>query len=174
LIVVVALAVSPWHASVMAQLASFSHGAAEGGQIKTDRSEIFIFESSAHAQLADSALTVQLQPGDSDLFVFEFDAECSVGGPGDYLSVQARVNGALGPPFGTSFFQPQGGATDLRPCVGAASHTISKSWVIRLSNTTSASQTYTFSIWVRVVGNVNIPPGLAVLDNRIVRYTRYN
>jgi hypothetical protein len=173
-VVVVALALSPWHASaVMAQEAVYyGHGAAEGGQVRISRAEILIGSSNAHEQLPSSALTVQLHPGDSDLFIFEFDAECLVAGSeADYLSVQARLNGVVGGSLGGSYLQPQNNPTDLEACSSAArSHTISKSWVIRLFNSTSSPQSYTFSIWVRVVGEQPI----ASLDNRIVRLTRYN
>jgi hypothetical protein len=184
-IVVVALALSHWQASaVMAQVGElhFTHGAAEGGQVRTNRSAVAIGESNVHTQLPSSALTVQLQPGDSDLFVLEFDAECAISGStGDHLSVQARLNGAVGPEDvrGVSFLQPQDSPTDLQVCSvsganGDHAHTISKSWVIRLSNDTSSPATHTFSIWVRTVdvgGGQNV---LTLLDNRIVRFTRYN
>jgi hypothetical protein len=184
LIVVAALALSHWHSSaVMAQVASFSHGAVEGGRVITDSSQIQINPSSAHAQLASSALTIVLQPDDSDLFVLEFDAECFIAGFGDnYLDVQARLNGAVGwavlGGLGPSFLQPQDNPPDLAVCKSGTSpirHTISKSWMIRLSNDTSSPVTYTFSIWVRaVITGINNHPFYRSLDNRIVRLTRYN
>ena len=177
-IVVAALALSLCHASeVKAQVAHYTHGAAEGGQVMTNRSEVSIGPVNSYAQLTSTALTMELQPGDSDLFVLEFDAECIVsGGPEDYLSVQARLNGFVGL-FGAggSFLQPQSNPTDLQACTGSEGrHTISKSWVVRLSNTTSTPQSHTFSIWVRLfdAGEQNLPYSL--LDNRIVRVTRYN
>jgi hypothetical protein len=184
LIVVAALALFHWHVSaVMAQELHFSHGAVEGGRVITNRSQIQINESSAHVQLPSSALTMVLQPGDSDLFVFEFDAECFMGGdPNDYLSVQARLNGAVGwavvGGLGPSFLQPQDNPPDLAVCKSGTNpvrHTISKSWVIRLSNDTSSPVTYTFSIWVRAV-NIGSDNNIIFcnLDNRIVRFTRYN
>jgi hypothetical protein len=132
-----------------------------------------------HAQLTSSALTIELQPGDSDLFVFEFDAQCVVGGGAeDYLSVQARLNGFVGIGASGSFLQPQSNPPDLHACTGSEGrHTIAKSWVIRLSNTTSSPQSHTFSIWVRVIdaGEPNQPnPPFCLLDNRTVRITRYD
>lgn len=110
-IVVAALAASPWPSSaVMAQVAVFSHGAVEGGQVVTDRSvaTTTIGEQIFHPLRSSGPLTVVLQPGDSDLFVYEFDGNCrTVGGPNDYLAVQARLNGVVGPAPGASYFQPQ-------------------------------------------------------------------
>jgi hypothetical protein len=182
LIVVAAVAVSPWHSSVMAQVASFSHGAAEGGRILTNSSRTAITESNFHVLPPGGnypILFVTLQPGDSDLFVFEFQAECAVsGGFGDYLSLQARFNMEVGA-FGFSYFQPQDNPTDLRACSasgveGANTHTIAKSWVIRLSNNTSSPVTHNFSIWVRAVDITADNTVIAFINNWIVRYTRYN
>jgi hypothetical protein len=105
-IVLAALAVSQWHSSVlMAQEARFTYEAAEGGQVVTNRDIITFTESSGHVELPSSALTVQLLPGDSDLFVFEFDAECRLFNGGvDILSVQARLNGAVGGSSVAAFF----------------------------------------------------------------------
>jgi hypothetical protein len=180
-IVLAALAVSQWHSSVlMAQEARFTYGAAEGGQVVTNRDIITFSESSGSGgmwELPSSALTVQLLPGDSDLFVFEFDAECRLFNLGaDILSVQARLNGAVGGILGGSYLQPQNNPTDLEVCnaIGWVV-AVSKSWVIRLSNTTSSPQTYTFSIWVRVVdGDPDDDFASGQLDNRTVRITRYN
>jgi len=176
-IVVGALALSLCHAiAVMAQQAYFTHGAALDGQAMTNRSDLSIGPLNAYKQLTSSALTIELQPGDSDLFVFEFDAACVVsGGPEDYLSVQARLNGFVGLGANGSFLQPQSNPPDLHACTGSEGrHTISKSWVIRLSNTTSSPQNHTFSIWVQLVdaGELNQP--FSLLDDRIVRITRYD
>jgi hypothetical protein len=176
LVVVVTLALSPWQTSaVMAQERHFTHGAAEGGQVITNRDRLGFDETSSVHELPSSALTVQLNPGDNDLFVLEFDAQCSVtGGPGDYLSVQARLNGLLLDGDGISFFQPQD-TFNLQACdTSVFNQTISKSWVIRLQNTTSSPVTYTFSIWVRVVDIQTENLVRVALDNRIVRFTRYN
>jgi hypothetical protein len=179
LIVVATLTLSSASA-VMAQVVHFTHGAVVDGQIKTDRSGIGISKSSTYAPLPSAALAVQLMPGDSDLFVFEFGAEChAIGGPTDYVSVQARLNAAVSPIFGGSFLQPQSTPTDGRLCSSVVPNaffsTISKSWVIRLANTSSLPQTHIFSIWVRTVddGEPN-PTVLTFLDNRIVRLTRYH
>jgi hypothetical protein len=121
-IVAAALALSHWHSSaVMAQVASFSHGAVEGGRVITDSSKIQINPSNAHAELPSSALTIVLQPDDSDLFVLEFDAECFMTGfAEDRLSVQARLNGLVGwavlGGLGPSFLQPQDNPPDLAVC----------------------------------------------------------
>ena len=177
-IVVAALAVSPWPSSaVKAQVAVFSHGVVEGGQVLTDRSAIGTTPGETiHHPLASSLLTVVIQPGDSDLFVFEFDAQCTVvGGPFDYLSVQARLDGVVGGVIGGSYFQPQDIPPDLQACsTNGARQTISKSWVIRLSNTTSSPQSHTFSIWVKTVEFAPLNNAHTTLDNRTVRYTRYN
>ena len=176
-IVVAALAVSPWPSSaVMAQVAVLSHGAVEGGQVVTDRSvaTTTIGEQIFHP-LPNSLLTLVLQPGDSDLFVYELDAGCfTVGGPSDSVVVQARLNGVVGSP-GASYFQPQNNPTNLEACsTNGAYQTISKSWVIRLSNTTSLPQTYTFGIWVKTVDSGLPNNSYTAIYNRTVRYTRYN
>jgi hypothetical protein len=129
-IVVAAFALSQGHASaVMAQELHFTHGAEESGQVRTNRSRITMYESRAHAHLPSSALKVELQPGDNDLFVFEFDAECLVfaGSSSGLLSVQARLNGDVA--FaGISYLQPQDSPTDLHAWTsGEGLDTISKS-----------------------------------------------
>jgi hypothetical protein len=184
LVVVLALALGHWHASaVLAQELLYSHGAAIDGHVRTNRSHITIDESIAHANLESSSLKVELQPGDNHLFVFEFDAECMVvaanleqfGSTTGFLSVQARLNGYVSS-AGVSFLQPQDSPTDLQACDSSRGpHTISKSWVIRLSNNTSSAVFHTFSIWVRTVdrGQSGIVVR-SVLDNRTVRLTRYN
>ena len=176
-IVVAALAVSPWPSSaVMAQAVSFSHGAVEGGQVLTDRS---VTRTTPGKQifhpLPNSLLTLVLQPGDSDLFVYEFDAGCfTVGGPSDSVVVQARLNGVVGSP-GASYFQPQNNPTNLEACsTNGAYQTISKSWVIRLANTTSLPQTYTFAIWVKTLDRGLLNNAYTGFFNRTVRYTRFN
>lgn len=159
-----------------AQQAHFTYGAAIEGQAMTNRSTVSIGAVNAYLQLSSSALTIELQPGDSDLFVFEFDAECVVsGGPEDYLSVQARLNGFVGLGASGSFLQPQSNPPDLHACTGSeGEHTISKSWVIRLSNTTSSPQSHTFSIWVQLVDAGTPDQPYSILDDRIVRITRYD
>jgi hypothetical protein len=170
-ILVVALALRQASA-VMAQEAHFTHGAAEGGQVRTNRSLAQFPKSSVHEQLESSALTVQLRPGDSDLFVFEFNAECWVFHPMEDDPIDHLVG-----IFGFSFLQPQDSSPTLAACSGGqARHTISKNWVIRLSNTTTSPQTYTFSIWVRTVDLSSLVPNepFTYLNDRIVRLTRYN
>ena len=136
---------------VVAQENVYSGGAVEGTQVKTNR-DLFGKGEGAYAKLGSSELTVQLAPGDSDLFVYEFDAECYLinAGVNDYVSVQARLNDAVG--FSSSFLQPQNfPTTDLEFCGTNAPHSVSKTWAIRLSNNTSSTFIYTFSIWWRAV-----------------------
>ena len=177
-LVVAALAVSQWHgAAVMAQSAIFAFGAVKEGVVRTDRSRIMLDEASSHSLLPNSVISVDLQPGDNDFFVLEFDAACRLkGAVQDYLSLQARLNGAVGGVLGGSFLEPQDNPTDLRACSSGDNwHTVSKSWVIRLANTSSPlQQRYPFSIWVRVVSASEPSGPFAYLDNRTVRLTRYN
>jgi len=179
LIVVAALALS--HASaVSTQAVQFTHGAVIDGQIKTDRGSIGIAASSAYALLPNSALAVTLEPGDNDVFVFEFVADChAIGGPTDYLSVQARLNSTVGSVLGGSFLQPQNNPVDGRFCSSAVPNaffsTLSKRWAMRLANNTSSPQTHIFSLWVRTVDDGEPNPNvLSFLDNRIVHLTRYD
>jgi hypothetical protein len=178
LTVVVAMALFPWCASVvLAQQATYTFGAVLGGVVRTDRSRIQLDEASSHSLLPNSVISVDLQPGANDFFVLEFDAACRLkGATTDYLSLQVRLNGAVGGVLGGSFLQPQDSPTDLHACSsGDKWQTVSKSWVIRLSNTTSPlQQRYTFSIWVRVVSADGPSGPYAFLDNRTVRLTRYN
>ena len=177
-IVVAVLAVSHGQgAAVMAQSAIYAFGAVEGGVVRTDRSLVQFDESSSYSLLPNSAISVDIQPGENDFFVLEFDAACHLKGAlQDYLSLQVRLNGAVGGVLGGSLLQPQDNPTDLRTCPsGDQWHSVSKSWAIRLSNTTSSlQQRYTFSIWVRVVSVSEQSGPFAHLDNRTVRLTRYN
>jgi hypothetical protein len=177
-IVGVVMALLPWCASVvLAEQAMYAFGAVLGGVVRTDASRIHFEEASSHSLLPNSVIAVDLQPGDNDFFVLEFDAACRLkGDPSDYLSLEARLNGAVGGVLGGSFLQPQNNPTDFHACSsGDKWQTVSKSWVIRLANTTSLlQQRHTFAIWVRVV-DADGPSGpYAVLDNRMVRLTRYN
>ena len=95
-----------WPSSaVRAQAVSFGHRAVEGGQVLTDRSSTTTTPGEhIYHPLPNSLLTLVLQPGDSDLFVYEFDAACiTVGGPSDHLAMQARLNGVVGPPVPAIF-----------------------------------------------------------------------
>jgi hypothetical protein len=124
-----------------------------------------------------------VNPGDDDLFVFEFDAECRLFGfvgpvpvaPGtnDHVSVQARLNGFVGPLLGGSFLQPQNSPSNLEFCGTRASQSVSKTWAVRLAGGTGGAD-WTFSIWWQVgdVGSDNVLSGW--LDDRTVRITRYN
>jgi hypothetical protein len=113
---------------------------------------------------------------DSDLFVYEFDAECAIGGAGanDHISVQARLNDGVGL-FGSSFLQPQDLPADLQFCADFAQHAVSETWAIRLTNTSSSAINYRFSIYVSVFDAGNDNFNLAGwLDDRTVKITRYN
>jgi hypothetical protein len=160
---------------VIAQENAFSAGAVEGTQVKTNRGGVAVGEG-AYVKLGSSELTVQLLPGDSDLFVYQFDAVCGISGGGvnDHVSVQARLNDAVGL-FGSSFLQPQHFPADLPFCGDFELHSVSKTWAIRLTNNSSSAINYRFSIYVTVIdfGNDNSNLG-ALLDQRTVRITRYN
>src|SRR5262245_6490095 len=101
--------------------------------------------------LASSNLTVSLNAGDSDLFVYEIDAECSLASAdnGDSISLQARINqlvrGVLG---GPALLQPQDVPTDLEVCGSQTRQSVAKSWAVRLSGG-NAGADYTFTIWWR-------------------------
>jgi hypothetical protein len=180
LAVPVALLLGPMaFTEVVAQENYYSGGAVEGTQVKTNRDLIAKGEG-AYAKLGSSELTVQLAPGDSDLFVYEFDAECYLiqAGVNDYVNVQARLNDFVG--FSSSYLQPQNfPTTDLEFCgtdAGTdAPQSVSKTWAIRLSNNTSSTFSYTFSIWWRAVdrGDNNFDVW-GILNDRTVKITRYN
>jgi hypothetical protein len=129
-----------------------------------------------YLRLPSSSLTVHLEPGDSDLFVYEIDAECNLGGAGlgDYVDVQARVNGLLTPPLGGSArLQPQDVPTRLALCSTGERRTVAKSWAIRLSGGSSGAD-YTFTTYWRATDVGPYSHLIARLDNRTVRVTRYN
>jgi hypothetical protein len=114
--------------------------------------------------------------GNSDLFVYEIDAECSLGSAdqGDAVLLQARLNGFVRPLLGgPALLQPQDVPTDLEVCASQERQSVAKSWAIRLSGGSSGAD-YTFTIWWRA-SDVNAFNALiARLDNRTVRITRYN
>jgi hypothetical protein len=128
----------------------------------------------ATVKLGSSELTVGLAPGDSDLFVYEFNAECRIsGGPLDHVSVHARLNDQLG--FsGVSFLQPQSFPPNLGFCSTFGPNSVSKAWAIRLTNNTSSAISYRFSIYTTVIDFNNDNTAVGLLNDRTVRLTRYN
>jgi hypothetical protein len=163
-----------------AQESHYIGGAVKGTQVKTNFVTTTIAHAKAHVLLDSSSLDVHVDPGEVDLFVFQFDAECSLDNtepldPNDWVSVQARLNGLVSNPLGggRSFLQPQDSPPDGLFCRGPGTHAVSKSWVVRLNGGPSGAN-YTFEIWWRVVDpGLNNPQKTATLDNRIVRLTRY-
>jgi hypothetical protein len=165
------------HTAAVAQEYIFSGGAVEGTQVRTNRNPVAIGEG-AYVKLGSSELTVQLAPGDSDLFVYEFDAQCHIPGAGwdDSIAVEARLFDAIGL-FGSSFLQPQDFPhADLRFCGNnAARQSMSKTWAIRLTNSSASAVNYRFSIYVWAVDGANDDANLTGwLDDRTVKITRYN
>lgn len=127
-------------------------------------------------ELASSDLTVHLNAGDSDLFVYEIDAECSLGsaGQGDSVHLQARLNGQVRPILGgPALLQPQDVPEDLAICSSSAPVAVTKSWAVRLTGG-SAGADFTFTIWWRAADVNAFNALIARLDNRTVRLTRYN
>jgi hypothetical protein len=166
-----------------AQEFNFTGGAVEGIHVRTNNATEMKAEGTAYALLGSSSLTVQVPPGDSDLFVFEFDAECRLDGTlffEGYVEVQARANSPLGL-SGGSLLQPQNLPTGVEFCGTNAeqgketAQSVSKSWAVRLNGGTTGV-IRTFSIWWRVVdkNNDTLSIGLRRLDERTVRLTRYN
>ncbi len=169
-------------AELAAQEFGFTGGAVEDIQVKTNNATEQKVEGNAYALLGSSTLTVQVNPGDSDLFVFEFDAECRLVGSfyfEGYVEVLARAYGPLG--LGGSVLQPQNLPNGVEFCGTNAeqgkdtAQSVSKSWAVRLNGGTSGL-IRTFSIWWRVVDKNNdaFNAGLGRLDERTVRLTRYN
>jgi hypothetical protein len=169
-------------AELAAQEFNFTGGAVEDIQVRTNNAPETRAEGTAFALLGSSTVTVLVNPGDSDLFVFEFDAECCLDGTfyfEGYVEVLARAYGPLG--LSGSELQPQNLPTGVEFCGTNAeqgkdtAQSVSKSWAVRL-NGGSSGLIRTFSIWWRVVDKNNDPfnAGLGRLDERTVRLTRYN
>ena len=167
-----------------AQEFHYTGGAVEGTQVRTNNAPFGIVGSgSSYTSLPSSSLTVHVNPGDDNLFVFEFEAECHLRNfadvnftPGvhDHVSVQARLNGLVGPPSGRpSALQPQSLPTDLEVCGSFAHQTISKSWAVRLAGGASGAD-WTFSIRVQVVDVFSDDSLTVTFDDRMVRITRYD
>jgi hypothetical protein len=148
------------------QVVFFTHGAAEGGQVKTAEGAVTLQEGTPFAAVPDSALTVTVAAGDNDLFVYEFNAECQLfGGPSDSMTILARVNGSqnnLEPSVPVMFCNNDDGATAN-----------AKTWATRLSGGTGGA-TYTFTVhWA--LGDAGANNNLiGQLRARTVRITRYN
>jgi hypothetical protein len=168
-------------AEVAAQEFSFTGGAVEEIQVKTNNATEQRAEAAAFVSLGSSSLTVLVNPGDSALFVFEFDAECRLEGTlffEGYVEVQARASGPLG--LSGSALQPQNVTTGVEFCGTNAeqgkgtAQAAFKSWAVTL-NGGSSGLIRTFSIWWRVVdkNNDSLNAGLGRLDERTVRLTRY-
>jgi len=165
-----------------AQEFNFTGGAVEDIQVKTNNATEQRVEGTEYALLGSSSLTVQVKPGESALFVFEFDAECRLVGTfyfEGYVEVLARAYGPLG--LSGSVLQPQNLPDGVEFCGTNAeqgkdtAQSVSKSWAVRLNGGTSGL-IRTFSIWWRVVdkNNDQFNAGLGHLDERTVRLTRYN
>jgi hypothetical protein len=152
----------------------------EATLVRTDHSPVVIFDPKAttFSLLPSSTLQAHVNPGDSDLFVFELVAECQIGDDADQfdaVQVEARLNGlltfALGG-GGVAFLQPQDVPSDGRLCSGPGRQPVSKSWFVTLRGGESGTN-WTFTIWWRLRG-VHDPNLFAGLINRVVRLTRYD
>ena len=186
-VMVFALALSPIAlADMLAQAFSYTGGTVKGIKVKTDAS---LAENHSKASPSDSPgpferlvssdLTVHVNAGDSDLFVYQIDAQCDVdGGDEDYVDLQARVNGFVrGVIGGPAFLQPQSVPTFLVMCPGPRPflRSVAKRWVTRLLGGSEGFD-YTFTIWWRVVDQFPRNLGFvnASLSKRIVTLTRYD
>src|SRR5262245_24663100 len=151
----------------------------ESTLVRTNYSATTIAKNQAFRLLSSSTLQAHVNPGDSDLFVFELAAECTVDFAAnelDTVDVQARLNGLVSAPIGggVATLQPQelpnGGAL----CQSRGFHSASKSWVVTLSGGESGTN-WTFTIWWRFRSSADPEHShIAVLRNRIVRLTRYD
>lgn len=179
-----ALAISPIAlGEIVAQEFSYSGSAGKGIKVKTNasptRNEGSIGGGSGPFRLLGSSeLTVHVNAGDSDLFVYEIQAQCEMhGGDEDHLLFQARVNGAVrGVLGGPAILQPQttpgafvcGGP---RPPLSS----VASSWVARLTGGSEGFD-YTFTIWWRMIDEYPHTDilGYGHLAKRIVKLTRYD
>ena len=166
-----------------AQESQFTGGGVEGTQVRTNaQTAEYSLDDPATAGgtrfllLPSSNLTVHLNAGDSDLFLYEIDAECSLSsaGQGDSIQLQARLNGLVRPILGgAAILQPQDVPTDLEVCSSRERQSVAKSWAARLSGGSSGAD-FTFTIWWRAADVNAFNALVARLDNRTVRITRYN
>ena len=109
--VLCALALSPVAATdILAQAFSYSGGTVKGIKVNTDASVASVF-AGPFKQLTSSELTVHVNAGDSDLFVYEIVGQFEVSSfdEKDYVDLQARVNDVLrgGVLGGPAILQPQ-------------------------------------------------------------------
>jgi hypothetical protein len=173
LIVVAALVLIHWHASaVMAQVFHFTHGAVEGGHVKTDDSSVPFSFAAGWIVVPNSNLTVTLAAGDDDLFVIEFNAECSSQGGAAVVAIEVKAYVSVGL-LGVQELEPGGSGQKRTLCTPTSStiSTHSMMWAVRLSNDTAGPKNRTFSIWARVFFPAN---GIGTLGDRTVKLTRYN
>jgi hypothetical protein len=184
-VVLFTLVLSPMaFTELSAQEFNFTGGAVEGINVRTNSDTQIRGEGPAFVLLPSSSVTVQVAPRDSDLFVFELDAECRLDGTlffEGYVEVQARASGPLGLSGSTQLVQPQNLPAGVEFCSTneeqgkGTAQSVSKSWAVRL-NGGDTGLIRTFSIWWRVVdkNNDSFNAGLGRLDERTVRLTRYN
>ena len=182
---VFAVALSPIAlADIVAQEFSYTSGAVKGMKVKTNTSYAMTHtvptatSPGAFELLGSSELTVHVNAGDSDLFVYKIEGRCSVsGGEEDYLDLQARVNGFVrGVIGGPAFLQPQKVPASFVLCTGPSSSSgvVAKSWTARLPGGSEGFD-YTFTIWWRAVDSSPLNGGaLALLSHRTVKLTRYD
>jgi hypothetical protein len=177
LVVLAVLTLSPIGLSaVRAQPVAFTHGAAESGQVKTDDTAFEFPWTENRLWVPNSEMTVTLEPNDSDLFVYEFDAVCRLAGPGsNVVEIRAWVNRL---PFITAAveLEPHRTGLTLAFCPGngflsGIPLTAHKTWAIRLS-AGSGGATFTFRLTAQVRGA--FAEGTGRLQLRTVKITRYN
>jgi hypothetical protein len=161
-------------AKVNGQELLFTHGAVEGGQVRTSGGGGVFGESVGFSTVSNSTMTVVLASGDSDLFVLEFSAQCAVLDAEniDFMLVKATFSrqGVI-----TTF-------TDLDPksslpvfCTGdSGSQSNHKMWAVRLTNNGDSPATYQFFVRVRLLDQGTDDFVRGFLGNRTVRLTRYN
>jgi hypothetical protein len=147
--------------------------------VRTNYSAAVITKNQPFRLLSSSTLQAHVNPGDSDLFVFELIAECTVDYAADNIDgvdVQARLNGFVSAPVGggVAVLQPQTSPNGGRLCEGRGLHAASKSWVVTLTGGQSGTN-WTFTIWWRFPSVADPERNhIAVLRNRTVRLTRYD
>jgi hypothetical protein len=179
-VVLSALVLSPMAvAEVAGQEFSYTGRNVEFVLVRTNYSAAVIAKNQPFRLLSSSTLQAHVNPGDSDLFVFELIAECTVdyaADNSDGVDVQARLNGSVSGPVGggVALLQPQALPTGGRLCEGPGLHAASKSWVVTLTGGESGTN-WTFTIWWRFPSVADPERGhIAVLQHRTVRLTRYD
>ena len=170
-------------AELLAQDFSYTGGVAAGIKVRTTTltEEIVSATTSSGTPgpfepLASSELTVHVNAGASDLFVYEIVAQCNVlGEEKDYIDLQARLNGVVrGVLGGPAILQPQRNPTAGGLCSGPSvnAKVAANRWFTRLSGGSEGAD-YKFTIWWRAV---DVVPQLGVhgfLRQRSVTLTRY-